>query len=182
MPLEDGRARAVYRNDELVMEVGGGVSPECADAIRNTGGLPSSAYVSAHAGGHVWVPIYYGPRIIVVNRGFAPPPRRAAVAGTRPNLNGPGVSSLGGGGSTSSGSSGGSFSGGDLKEAAVVLAVIALIALPAITIGLAVGRPEPEAEVASVMDRVNLYNDMARTPGSPCYVYTAAAAPGGRAQ
>jgi hypothetical protein len=63
------------------------------------------------------------------------------------------------------------------KEAAVILAVIAVVALPAITLGLALGRPEPEKEVSEVLDRVNLYNDLARSQGSPCAV-DASGAPG----
>jgi hypothetical protein len=169
MPLEDGRARAVYRDDKLVLEIGGSITPQCADAIAEPSSAVSSSYVSANARVGVWVPMYFGPRIVVVHRGVAPAPRRPTYVGSRPTFtrSGGGPSS---GASSSGGVGGGGGSGGFDKEAAVILAVIAIVALPAITLGLALGRPEPEKEVSEVLDRVNLYNDLARSPGSPCAV------------
>lgn len=188
VPIQDGRARAVFRNDNLVMEVGGGIAPGCADAPNGPLNLGSGSYGPSDSGVRVWVPVYYGPRIVVVNRGVAPPPHRPAYrphsssglsgGGSGGSFNG--ITS-GGGGSTSGGSSGGGGGNLDLKEGVVILAVIALIALPAISLGLALGHPENETEVATAIDRVNMYNDMARTPGSPCYAY-AAPAPEGPAQ
>jgi hypothetical protein len=49
-----------------------------------------------------------------------------------------------------------------------VLAVGALIALPIVTVGLALGHPEPEDEVADEIDRINKYNDHARHAWRTC--------------
>ncbi|HLM74431.1 MAG TPA: hypothetical protein VK459_17115, partial [Polyangiaceae bacterium] len=125
--------------------------------------------------GGFWVPMYFGPRIVVVHRGVAPTPRvRATRVGA--GGGGSGVKAVrhgggGGGGSIAGGgSSGGGGGGGDIGKGAVVLAVVALIALPAIAIGLSLGRTEDEKGTALAIDRVNAYNDLARTPGSPCTV------------
>lgn len=172
-PLVDGRARPVYRDDKLVMEIGNSISPACEDAIAEPRSAASSTYVAANTRVGLWVPVYFGPRIVVVRRGVAPAPRRPAYVGWRSASGRSGASpSWSGSGGGGGGSSGGG-SGID-KEAAVILAVIAIVALPAITLGLALGRPEPEKEVADVLDRVNLYNDLVRSPESPCAV----AAPG----
>ena len=69
-----------------------------------------------------------------------------------------------GGGSVKSSS--GSPNGG--KALAVALAVGALVAFPFIALGLAMGHPEPEEEVASAMDRVNEFNDQARDREAYC--------------
>jgi hypothetical protein len=175
VPLADGRARPVYRDDTLVMEVGGRVTAACADAIADPRLPGAGSGVSVRSGSSVWIPVYYGPRIVVVG-GVAPSPRRAVYTGASPNLTG--VSGRPGGGS---GSSGGGGLGKLDKEAIVIVAVIALVALPAITFGLALGRPEPEDQVANVIDRVNLYNDLARSPGTPCSIY-GAPMPGDSAQ
>lgn len=177
-PLDDGRARAVYRDDQLVMEVGGAVTPECANAVVDARSPETAAYVASHAHRHTWVPVYYGPPILVLHGGLAPTPHRPRYAGgSGPGFSGltvPGRSGGGTGGPSSSGGGGGLGNAG--KEVVVIIAVIAIVAMPAIAIGLAVGRPEPEKEVAAVIDRVNLYNDMARTPGSPCALYPTQAA------
>jgi hypothetical protein len=49
-----------------------------------------------------------------------------------------------------------------------VIAAAAIIASPIVAWGLAFSRPEPEGEVASAIDRVNAYNDLARSGGNPC--------------
>jgi hypothetical protein len=181
VPLEDGRARAVWRDDRLALEIGGSISPECAAAIGDPSG--STRYVRSGPSGNVWVPVYFGPRIVVVRSGFAPAPRRSAYVGSHPTIpdlksGGVGSPSISGGGSGGGGSSGGGGGGGDLGKAVVVLAVVALVVLPAVALGLALGRPEPEREVATVIDRTNLYNDLSRTPGSPCSLYPATAQEG----
>ncbi|WP_437620650.1 hypothetical protein [Sorangium sp. So ce1151] len=185
VPPPDGRARPVYRDGAVVMEIGGS-TPACLSGEEGPGGaLPS--YLDQASGGPAqpapvrfsggfWVPIYFGPRIVVEGRGVAPPP---------PHLHrpGPGVarspaSPSRGVPSRPSGSSGSAPSGGDGAEAASVLlatfAVVALVALPPIAVGLSVGRPEREKDTALALDHVNAFNDLARTPGSPCAV----AAPG----
>lgn len=197
----DGRARAVWRDGEVAMEVANPLPPACASDIRYSSKEPPPKYSSGgghvHVSGGVWVPVYYGPRIVVVHRGVPPSPHvhhhhghvvhrpasptpgGGGSAGGTPVVSGGGGSGKGGGGSSggSSGSGGGSSSGdGDLGKAAVVLAVIALLALPAIAIGLSAGRTESESEAALSIDRVNAYNDLARTPGSSCAAYAEGAA------
>lgn len=196
----DGRARAVWRDGEVAMEVANPLPPACASDIRYASKEPPPKYSSG--GGHVyvrggvWVPVYYGPRIVVVRRGVPPSPHvhhhhghvvhrpasptpgGGGSAGGTPVVSGGGGSSKGGGGGSGGSGGGGSSGGGDgdLGKAAVVLAVIALLALPAIAIGLSAGRTESESEAALSIDRVNAYNDLARTPGSSCAAYAEGAA------
>jgi hypothetical protein len=175
VPPDDGRARAVWRDGKVEME-GADLSGACAAEIGFQTNEPPPPYtggstVRVHGG--FWVPMYFGPRIVVVHRGVAPTPRvRATRVGA--GGGGSGVKAVrpgggGGGGSIAGGgSSGGGGGGGDIGKGAVVLAVVALIALPAIAIGLSLGRTEDEKGTALAIDRVNAYNDLARTPGSPC--------------
>lgn len=196
----DGRARAVWRDGEVVMEVANPLPPACASDIRyNSKEAPprySSGGSHVYVHGGFWVPVYYGPRIVVVHRHVAPSPhihhqhghvvhRPATPTAGGGSGSGGGTPVVGGGGGGGSskggggGSSGGGGSGGgdgDLGKAAVVLAVIALLALPAIAIGLSAGRTEDETGAALAIDRVNAYNDLARTPGSDCAAFAAGAA------
>jgi hypothetical protein len=184
VPPDDGRARAVWRDGKVEME-GADLSGACAAEIGYETNEPPPTYtggstVRVHGG--FWVPVYFGPRIVVVRRGVAPsPPRYRATrvttlsGGGGSSGGGSGVGSVsgggGGGGSKFSGggsSSGGGGGGSDIGKGAVVLAVVALIALPAIALGLSLGRTEAEKQTALTIDRVNAYNDLARTPGSPC--------------
>ncbi|WP_437673177.1 hypothetical protein [Sorangium sp. So ce131] len=185
MPPADGRARPVFRDGEVVMEIGGGDTPECRSGDEESpgGAAPptppsaSSSRVSVHGG--FWVPVYYGPPIVVVRRGEAAPlPHIHQAHGSVVRV--PASPSKGGsagtGGSATPRGSGAKGSGGGSEAVAVVLvsaAVIALIALPAVAVGLSVGRTEAEEETAVTLDRVNAYNDMARTPGSRCAAATA---------
>lgn len=165
VPIADGRARVVWRDDKLAMDVAAGASPDCEAALQDPSG--SAPYGAAHGSsvrmsGGFWVPVYYGPRIVVVRHGV---PRAPRVALSRV----PASATVGAGaGTVKPSGSGGAGGVGDLKEAIVVTAVLATVALPAIAIGLAAGRPEPEKHTAEVIDQVNAYNDMARTPSSPC--------------
>jgi hypothetical protein len=195
VPPDDGRARAVWRDGKVVMEGSESMPSACAEEIGyQTNDAPppytgGGSTVRVHGG--FWVPVYYGPRIVVVRRGIAPsPPRyraaRVGVASASGGGSGGGVGSPsisggggGGGGKVSGGGGGisGGGGGGDLGKGAVVLAVVALIALPFIAVGLSLGRTEAERETALTIDRVNAYNDLARTPGSPCSVGGWVAAP-----
>lgn len=175
------------------MEVANPLPPACASDIRfyskdHPPSYSSSRRSHVYVSGGYWVPVYYGPRIVVVHRHVAPEPHihhhhghavhRPATptsgggsgGGIGTPVAGGGGSSGGGGKTTGSSSGGGSGGGGDgdLGKAAVVLAVIALLALPAIAIGLSAGRTEDETDAALAIDRVNAYNDSARTPGTPC--------------
>jgi hypothetical protein len=51
-----------------------------------------------------------------------------------------------------------------------VLAVIAIVVLPAVAVGLAASRPEDSERNAEAIDQANAYNDWLRAPGAPCAV------------
>ncbi|MGK3959005.1 hypothetical protein WMF38_38865 [Sorangium sp. So ce118] len=192
VPPPDGRARPVYRDGAVVMEIGGS-TPACLSGEDGPGGALPSYLEQASSGGPAqaaplrfsggfWVPIYFGPRIVVEHRGVAPPPphlhRPGPGVARSPASPSRGVPSRPGGSAPSGGSGSGSGGRSDGAEAAAVLlatfAVVALVALPPVAVGLSVGRPEREKDTALALDHVNAFNDLARTPGSPCAV----AAPG----
>ncbi|HTN84437.1 MAG TPA: hypothetical protein VL242_12145 [Sorangium sp.] len=185
VPPPDRRARPVYRDGAVVMEIGGS-TPACLSGEDGPGGAlppylerasrdPAQAAPVRFSGGF-WVPIYFGPRIVVEHRGVAPPPphlhRPVPGVARSPASPSRGVTSRPGGSAPSGGS--GSGSGSDGAEAAAFLlatfAVVALVALPPVAVGLSVGRPEREKDTALALDHVNAFNDLARTPGSPCAV------------
>jgi hypothetical protein len=177
VPPDDGRARAVWRDGKVVMEGAEEMPAACAAEIGFQTNEPPPPYTggsSVRVHGGFWVPVYFGPRIVVVHRGVAPsPPRyRAPRVGVVSGGSSGGSSVKGGsggfGGGSTSGGGGGGGGGGDIGKGAVVLAVVALIALPAIALGLSLGRTEDEKGTALAIDQVNAYNDLARTPGSPC--------------
>ncbi len=70
-------------------------------------------------------------------------------------------------------STGGGGDGEADPRVLTVLAVGALIALPIVTVGLALGHPEPEDEVADEIDRINRYNDDARHAWRTCGIIAA---------
>ncbi|WP_437563571.1 hypothetical protein [Sorangium sp. So ce542] len=186
VPPPDGRARPVYRDGAVAMEIGGPI-PECLSGEPGSVGAPPPARDPAQAppvrvSGAFWVPVYFGPRIVVERRGVAPPPphlhrvepdvvRRAASPSkgvTGGNTKPGGAASQG---NADSGGSGGRDAGSAAASALLAaFAVVALVALPPIAVGLSVGRPEREKDTALALDHVNAYNDSARTPGSPCAV------------
>ncbi|WP_437956286.1 hypothetical protein WME76_33275 [Sorangium sp. So ce119] len=181
VPPPDGRARPVYRDGAVAMELGGAI-PECLSGEQGSGAaLPPRASRAAAAPpvrvtGGFWVPIYVGPRIVVERHGVAPPPPhlhrpgpdvvRTPASPSKGGTSGPGSKAASGG---SGGGSGDSTAGN--AAASILLAtvaVLALAALPPIAVGLSVGSPERDKDSALALDQVNAYNDLARTPGSPC--------------
>lgn len=176
VPPNDGRARAVWKEDRVVASIPANAAADCSDAISDVTGDPGR-YVSSYGGSRTVV--IWQPWIVVHHHHhpLPPPPGSPGVVRhpAHPSSGGGGgsIGSVsGGGGGGKSGGGGGSSGGGgggDLGKAAVVLAVVALIALPIITLGLGLGRPEPN-EVAGEIDQVNAYNDLARLPNSPCLV------------
>lgn len=166
-PPLDGRARAVWRSNNVVLEPAGApMPPSCTQEVMNlsaTGRLRVPPEYARPAGGY-WTPRYYGPSIVVVAPGIVPvfpPPLflpTAFVAAPHPVAPAAPVLGLGGLGG----------GGGDSGKALAVLAVIALIVLPAVDIGLAAARPESPERSSQAIDQVNAFNDLSRTPGSPC--------------
>ncbi len=55
----------------------------------------------------------------------------------------------------------------------MIAAVIVLVALPIIDVSLAFSPAESPSLSAQTADMVNAYNDLLRSPGSPCTEYAA---------
>lgn len=150
VPPKDGRARAIWRDDKAVVAAPAEL-PDCAtkdqppEGYRYDVPVDGSGYYYAPATtGHVHV------GVIVIGR----PP---LIFPHLPGVDVGGSSSIGSGGSTSGG-----------EYLVVVLAVGAIVAFPFIAMGLAMGHPEPEEEVAAAFDEVNAYNDQARERLARC--------------
>lgn len=146
-PPKDGRARAIWQDDEVVIAAPADL-PDCATGKQPPKGyrydMPSDPHgyyyapsSSTHV--HVGVVIIGRPPVIFV-----------------PHGPGGGVPSLGGGGGKGS------------EYVFVALAVGAIIAFPFIAMGLALGHPEPEEEVAASIDEVNAFNDKSRERLARC--------------
>jgi hypothetical protein len=149
-PPADGRARAVWQGDKLVMYAPDGDPPVCRD-----GQLDRAPDAS---GGSYWDPVEYDGRLEGHRRSGG------SVTVVVPIIN------VHGGVSHSHSSSGGSASNsaeGNL-QAFAALAVAALAVLPIATVALALSRPEDEQDVADEIDRVNRYNDEVRHAWRRC--------------
>ena len=198
----DGRPRVVWGpgNDPAIELAGAPPSPDCAAALRQITGrevmptmtgsveLPSAGQPGYVVTGGVWTPRYYGPPIYIGTPGLAPrflrPPifspslfvARTAINASRPRmssgLGGGGIGGGGGGGFRIKGGSGGG-GGGDAGKGLLILAALAIMVIPAVDIGVAAARPESSTKSAQATDLVNAYNDLMRSPGSPCSVYDA---------
>jgi hypothetical protein len=170
LPPQDGRARVVWEDDRAVAVVPEAAPSPCMPAVMSVQRQPSNfvdyggprSYVVWRPG---FVVVTSGSTRVVPARPGRVGPRVPASPSVRtparPTVGGAGVGSTG---SSSRGSGGGKFP----AEVAAVVAVLALVTLPAITLGLALGRPEPSGEVAEAIDQVNAYNDLARVSNSPC--------------
>ncbi|MDI1482510.1 hypothetical protein [Polyangium sp. y55x31] len=194
VPPQDGRARVLWDDDHVVASMPSEISkPNCSEAVRNLPADPKE--YSTYYGGSTgvvyyrpWIRIRPAPLIIVSSGGASNAPRTISRAPADPTVGGSSGGSSGsfsgpgggggvkGGGGKSGGGGGGGGGGGDLGKAAVVLAVVALLTLPIITLSLGLSRPEPEGDVANAIDEVNAYNDLARLPDSPCVAQPAEAA------
>lgn len=194
----DGRARVVWDADgELVVDPAGLVlTRECAGAIRALTGRdtmplrggaidlplePAPIVVVGTAAG-TWQPVYYGDPITVGATGvvsggvtpvyfWLPGVFWDDYAGLRAGAQ---LSWYRGDVSLGNGGDGGEDVS-DVDEAAVVMAVIAAVSLPIVDLFLATASPISRTQAASATDAVAAWNDLARTPGSPC------AMPGGAA-
>ena len=169
----DGRARAVWTGSDVAVELSGGpLGDACAAQLRAWSGQGVVHLVTGDLGGTrashpwmtnaalgFWIPVYFGPALVPLAPGipppllhpviFFPPPVLAPpVLGTRPI-----VPSL--------------RPAPDVGKAAVVLAVLALAVMPVVDVLLATLPPERERS-SEAIDQVNVYNDLARSPNSPC--------------
>lgn len=167
VPPKDGRARAIWQEDRVVASLPAKAnSTDCAVALNDVQADP--VRYRTYYGGSPSV-VIWRPWIVVTSTN-----RVARGSGVRTPANPTAVKGVGGGSSGSSlgsgggGSSGGGSGGGDLGKAAVALVVIAILALPFINLGVGLGRPEPSQQVATEIDKVNAYNDLARLSDSPC--------------
>jgi len=146
-PPADGRARGVWKDDGLVM-----VAPEALPRCAHQMPPPPPGY-------HYAVPLdgsgyYVAPRththvhvgVVIIG----PPPLHPPVP-------------------IVPGSLGGSMDGESGKVMLVVMAIGAIVAFPFIAMGLALGHPEDEDEVAATVDRINEWNDEARERMAYCY-------------
>ncbi|RLB51263.1 MAG: hypothetical protein DRI90_23080 [Deltaproteobacteria bacterium] len=157
-PPADGRARGVWEDDELVM-VAPSALPQCAHSVPPR--PPGYHYVMPLDGaGYYVAPRSHHSHVVVGVVVIGPPPLYPPV---------PFVP----------GGMGGAMDGESGKVVLVVMAIGAIVAFPFIAMGLALGHPEPEDEVAATVDRVNQFNDDARERLSWCAA-TAPAAGGPR--
>jgi hypothetical protein len=172
-PPLDGRARPVWKDNNVVMELsGGGLTSACANELVETTQYRRLRLADGELrlDGGYWAPRYYGPTIVVVTPGLAPPlplpplyvPRLPVGAHTTivaaPHA-------IVGAGAVKGGGGGGGGSGGD---ALAKLALIALVVLPAVAIGLALANPESAGASSQAIDQVNVYNDLVRSGQSSC--------------
>lgn len=153
VPPADGRARPIFQDTKVVMSADA-PNEACLATVEQPGSWAPPEHSGHHWGGAVvvwWVPVP-GP---VVHVHSAPHP----VPSSRVH----------GGGGFFGGAAGAGKGGNGNKEAYQAMAVVVILALPFVAYGLALSRAEPEEEVSDAIDRVNWFNDLARTPGSPCY-------------
>lgn len=183
---------------ELVVDAGGLVlTPECGAAIRalttrdsmptlaGSIDLPAYANPAPMPVGGEWQPVYYGePAGSSFSSGGGARPVYFWIPGLSwsggSGANGYGairIASLGrvlthaageSGSASGSGSGGGGGGGGGDGRGALIAAVLAAIALPIVDVAVAAAPPISHPRAARVTDIVAAWNDLARTPGSPC--------------
>jgi len=189
-PPLDGRARVVWdRGGSLVVEPAGLVlTPECAAAIRAlyetmpiagaSIDLPAYPVASPMPVTQLWTPVYYGSAPAAATGVSAVPTffwvpglhwnaavgagRYGAIRGgalERALTRGVIRNDTGGGG-------GGRGGAGDKALAAAI--AIAIFVLPIVDVSVAATPPIAQDRAAMVTDLVGAWNDLARTPGSPC--------------
>jgi len=145
-PPKDGRARPVWDDDKVVMVA----PPELPSCVGERQPPPSFGYHVPMSGGY-WAGGRGGGHVHV----------HVVVIGHPPPLLVPGPIIPGG-----------DMDGEGAKYLLVGLAAAAIVAFPFIAMGLAMGHPEPEEEVASAIDKINRYNDLARERMAQCAAWT----------
>jgi hypothetical protein len=194
----DGRPRAVWKDDHVVVErAGAPMDYGCMQSLAGVSGSdrlrlvegdlkvqpvePPRAHVDVGVGVAVsaafFVPHYWGPPLMSPAPGMLPlfpapplllPPPVMLVPRPPPLAVAPPVALASGGGIGSH---------NDGSQAMVALGVLAVVVLPVVAVVLAATPPEGGAKNAQAIDQVNAYNDWLRVPGWPCSY----AAPGGGA-
>ncbi len=172
----DGRPRAVWRNDKVVVQSAGVArTPECAEAVAELSGNARPAPPPPPSG--YYTPQWYGPPLVVLTPGFAPPLPRPPLFFS-PSLTIATALAHGGpkgggglrldGGAAGRGVRGGSGDTKGLEAAVLYMAVVALLVLPIVDTTLALVPAESVTESVAAIDEVNAWNDLLRWPGSPC--------------
>ncbi|MCS6914427.1 MAG: hypothetical protein RMK29_01010 [Myxococcales bacterium] len=172
VPPQDGRARPVWRDNNVILAPPPGVSAACWQAVldltrTNVVRQPRELGTVRRHRERFWTPRYYGPPIVVITPGVAPllprpplfvpllpPPILRPGLGLAAPLAMPGLH-------LSSG-------GQDPGRALVVLAALALLVLPAVDVALAVAPAESPTRSSQAIDQTNALNDLMRSPGNPC--------------
>jgi hypothetical protein len=176
----DGRARPVWTGNSVAVELAGApLSDACAAQLGAFGTegrihlvtgelkpMPISDAERVHVATIVWVPIYFGAPLVAV--AGLPPPL------PHPPLFAPGLGVSAALVNAANARAPSAPSGGnDLAKLGAVVAVLAILVLPVIDLTLALVPAENGTRSAEAIDQANLYNDLARTPGSPCAYYGA---------
>jgi hypothetical protein len=148
VPPKDGRARAIWKDDKVVVAAPADL-PDCAKDEQPPKGYRYDVPLDEH--GYYYPPssnthVHVG--VIIVGR-----PPVFFLPGSGGGI--PSLGNLGGGGKGS-------------EYVFVALAVGAIVAFPFIAMGLALGHPEPEEEVAAGIDEVNAFNDKSRERFARC--------------
>jgi hypothetical protein len=172
VPLADGRARPVWKNNDVVMDLGTtAVGEACfdellawsgSDRLRLVGGdvkrppRPRRLGELAPAVGF-WAPVYFGAALVAPAPGVAPLLPRPALFAPAVVVAAPPVPGA-------APPVGRDF---DLDKAGAILAVIALLVLPIVDVSLAAAPPETDRS-SDAIDQVNVLNDLARSAGTPC--------------
>jgi hypothetical protein len=183
----DGRARAVWLNDHVVVQPSG--APIADSCVALLGWVSPSNQLHLLEGDMqieqvqplehrlevrvgFWIPRYWGPPLGRTPLGLPHPPLFLPPRLLPPDLSLVAAKQLGGRGGWAPGrvrvSGANAAHMVDAPCLLAVLAAITLVVLPAVTVGLASSRPEDSEKNAEAIDQVNLFNDLARTPGSPC--------------
>jgi hypothetical protein len=174
----DGRARAVWTGSGVAVELAGAplldVCAQQLGALANEGRihlLTGELKPAPLDGGRpfvvaplVWVPIYYGPPLVAVG-GLPPPILRPPLFSPALAVGSALVSA------SNARSPGAPANSNDLAKLGAIVAVIAILVMPVIDLTIAVVPAENTTRSAEAIDQVNLYNDLARSPGSPCAYY-----------
>lgn len=171
VPLADGRARPVWSDKDVRLWDGGRpLSAECVGnvawatgtrTLRLLGGdvdmvqpqAPATPVAGPQGGVH-FVPVLVGPPILLPP---LPPP-----------LPPPGLGPVHHGARAGGAHLPRSSLDSELAKVLTVMAVVALVVLPAVDVALAASHPESGERSSDAIDQANALNDLGRTRGTAC--------------